>query len=197
MTTFFISDMHFGHSNIIEYSDRPFKDLDEMAKAIINNCNNVVNHDDLLYIAGDAVMGVRHKNLPVMHHLHGFKVLFPGNHDDCHPMYSEKKNFTEKVELYKQYFDDILDASQPHPVEDHYLLSHFPYNFEEEDYIGRDFSKWEPKDEGKILLHGHVHNTWKYKLSDLGTPMINVGVDVWDFTPVSMDQIEALIREKM
>jgi len=195
MTTFFTSDMHFGHVNILKYTSRPWSDVDQMTKALINNWNEVVDHGDLVIIAGDSVMGIRHKNLPLMKHLHGFTVLFPGNHDHCHPMYAGKHNFAENVKLYKQYFDDILDATVPFEYEE-FVCSHFPYNYEEADRIGRDFSEWEPKDEGRILLHGHVHKEWQYALSERGTPMVNVGVDVWNYTPVSIETIRELILSK-
>ncbi|MHB8295541.1 MAG: hypothetical protein ACYDH5_13145 [Acidimicrobiales bacterium] len=47
-----------------------------------------------------------------------------------------------------------------------------------------------PIDEGEWLLHGHVHEKWR----QLGRT-INVGVDVWDFTPVAEDAIIRLINE--
>jgi calcineurin-like phosphoesterase family protein len=34
------------------------------------------------------------------------------------------------------------------------------------------------------LLHGHVHEKWRQQ-----GRMVNVGVDVWDFTPVAEDVI--------
>ena len=46
---YFISDTHFCHSNIIKYCDRPFKDAKEMNETIINNCNNLVNNEDIVY----------------------------------------------------------------------------------------------------------------------------------------------------
>lgn len=191
MTTFFTSDMHFEHINILSYTARPWSDVDEMTKALINNWNSVVDHGDLVIILGDAVMGMRHKSLPLMKHLHGFKTLYPGNHDNCHPMYAAKKSFVEMTELYNKFFDCILDANVAYEYGD-FVCSHFPYNYEETDRIGRDFSAWEPKDEGRILLHGHVHEEWKYQFSDSGTLMINVGVDVWDYTPVSVDTLTSL-----
>jgi calcineurin-like phosphoesterase family protein len=33
--TWFVSDMHFGHTNIIKYEDRPFADTTEMDKELI------------------------------------------------------------------------------------------------------------------------------------------------------------------
>ena len=35
-----------------------------------------------------------------------------------------------------------------------------------------------------LVLCGHVHEKWKYKMLD-GLPVINVGVDVWNYRPVS------------
>ena len=39
------------------------------------------------------------------------------------------------------------------------------------------------------LLHGHVHGSWKQN-----ERQINVGVDVWDFKPVSHEKILQMIE---
>lgn len=46
-----------------------------------------------------------------------------------------------------------------------------------------------PADEGRWLLHGHVHERWRQR-----GRQINVGVDVWDYAPVSLEAIEGVIR---
>jgi calcineurin-like phosphoesterase family protein len=49
------------------------------------------------------------------------------------------------------------------------------------------------------VLCGHVHEHWKHKIID-GCLYINVGVDVWDYSPVSMKMImkyiEKMIKDK-
>ena len=40
----------------------------------------------------------------------------------------------------------------------------------------------------KFNLVGHIHNKWKFR-TIYGIYLINVGVDVWNFTPVSFDEI--------
>ena len=47
---FYISDLHFGHKNIIGFDSRPWNDLAEMEKGLINNWNNVVTKEDTTYI---------------------------------------------------------------------------------------------------------------------------------------------------
>ena len=43
---FYISDLHFGHANILHFDNRPWLNIDDMEKALINNWNNVVTNDD-------------------------------------------------------------------------------------------------------------------------------------------------------
>ena len=50
MNIWVTSDLHFGHKNIIKYENRPFKDIEEMDKAIIELWNKTVKKDDLSLI---------------------------------------------------------------------------------------------------------------------------------------------------
>ena len=50
---FVTSDLHFYHNNIIKLCNRPYKDLEEMHIALINNWNSVVTNEDDVYILGD------------------------------------------------------------------------------------------------------------------------------------------------
>lgn len=50
---YYISDLHFGHSNIIKLCGRPFQSLEEMNNVLINNWNSKVTNGDKVYIIGD------------------------------------------------------------------------------------------------------------------------------------------------
>ncbi len=56
-------------------------------------------------------------------------------------------------------------------------LSHFPF---QGNNVDPRYPEKHPIDTGGYLLHGHVHQHWKHQ-----GRMLNVGVDVWDFYPVS------------
>lgn len=66
-------------------------------------------------------------------------------------------------------------------------MCHHPYS---EGFLEKDkYDAWRPNDDSKLLLNGHVHEKWLTKLSPNRTPMINVGVDQHNFTPVSLEQL--------
>jgi len=56
-------------------------------------------------------------------------------------------------------------------------------------------SHYPSSNSGRIALCGHVHNSWKVG-SFSGTSNINVGVDVWDYYPVSIEEIRDLKMPK-
>src|SRR4051812_27561867 len=83
MTTWFTSDLHFGHRNIIGYCDRPFRDVDAMDAALVERWNEVVAPDDIVWVLGDVAMGRIERSLALVGGLHGTKHLVAGNHDRC------------------------------------------------------------------------------------------------------------------
>jgi len=73
-----ISDTHFGHSNIIKYCERPFKNVNEMDACMISKWNERVKPSDVVIHLGDFCMGNPewYKN-----ELNGIILLICGNHD--------------------------------------------------------------------------------------------------------------------
>ena len=50
---YYISDLHFSHSNILAYDNRPYFTTDEMNTSLIDNWNGRVGNNDNVYILGD------------------------------------------------------------------------------------------------------------------------------------------------
>lgn len=171
-----------------------------MNEDLVNRWNNVVKPGDKVYNLGDISLAFRAIE-NYAHRLIGDKELVPGNHDFCHSYHKKSRNLENREKWIQKYRDHgftvlpeqtTLDLEGIGTVN----LCHHPYSTQYELDSGEDkYKKWRPVDDGKILLCGHVHEKWKTKRSPNGTLMINVGVDVNDFTPVSLDQIIQIIKE--
>ena len=46
---FFTSDHHFGHKNVIKYSERPFQSVEEMDEMLIQRWNEKIGIEDEVY----------------------------------------------------------------------------------------------------------------------------------------------------
>src|SRR5580658_1871636 len=57
VNSWFTSDFHLGHRNIIRYCSRPFASVEEMDAAILANLNELVGANDVLYFLGDFCLG--------------------------------------------------------------------------------------------------------------------------------------------
>jgi calcineurin-like phosphoesterase family protein len=191
---FFTSDHHFWHANVIKYCDRPFTSVEQMNEMLIKNWNDIVGPDDEVYCLGDFSMAFR----PVeayTNRLNGKKYLVPGNHDFCHSYHKKSRSLENRKKWIKNYEDNgwivlpeqtVLDISGVATVN----LCHHPYRLVSaagETYEDK-YERWRPKDDGRWLLCGHVHEKWK-----IVDRMINVGVDQWNFKPVPITEIEKII----
>ena len=187
MTTWFTSDLHFGHANIIQYSGRPFHDVDHMNWALIERWNALVQPDDTVWVMGDVAMGRIDETLPLVRHLLGHKRLLTGNHDRCWDGHGAKA--AEWINRYEEAgFEEIHQGSIELSVGGYAVVAcHFPYSGDSQEkdrYPGA-----RPIDDGRWLLHGHVHELWRQRQR-----MINVGSDAWAWRPVDEATIVALIE---
>ena len=48
--TFFTSDTHFNHANIIHFCNRSFKNAEQMNETLIANWNSVITPDDTVFL---------------------------------------------------------------------------------------------------------------------------------------------------
>ena len=79
--TFFTSDTHFNHANIIKFCNRPFKDVEQMNEVIIANWNSVIGKDDTVFHLGDFCLGGATEWTKILDRLNGKIYLIMGNHD--------------------------------------------------------------------------------------------------------------------
>lgn len=131
MATYFISDLHLGHKNIILYESRPFKDTNEMDEKIVENWNYIVNQEDKIFILGDLTFYPKEKSKEIVSQLNGRKILIIGSHD-------YKAN---------SWFHDIgVNEIYKYPViyKNFYILSHEPV------YLN-DHMPF-------VNIHGHLHS---------------------------------------
>ena len=176
MTRHFTADLHLGHANIIRYSGRPFRDLEHMNRALVDNWNDIVDSDDEVWILGDLALGRLDDSLPLVAKLRGHKTLLCGNHDRCwdgRPDAAKWLARYEAVGIDAVVHGNVETVIGGLPV----VCSHFSY--EGDQYDRGRFDRYRPADNGGVLLHGHVHEQWRRK-----GRQINVGVDVSDFRPV-------------
>ena len=199
MTTYYTSDLHFGHLNIIRFCDRPFPGVSAMNSRLVQLWNETVTDDDTVWVLGDVALGALDESLAYIGRLAGHKILVPGNHDRCwegdralrkgDPEARERRRAAARERYLSAGFAEIRDRPERMVLGDQEVdLSHFPY---EGDSHGADrFVEYRPVDRGGWVVHGHVHDTWRQR-----GRQINVGVDVWGGRPVPAEAIAGLIGD--
>lgn len=171
MTFYFTSDQHFDHENIIKYCNRPFKDVHQMNEELVKRWNETVKPDDDVFILGDFCFNLD-RWMYFSKRLSGAnKINLLGNH--------EPKKLKALMRECRFKWDGV-----------HFRLCHYPYHGYDKERTDIPCHRYPLKRNDEILLHGHVHNEWKVRDN-----MINVGVDVWDFRPVSLETIVKLYHD--
>ena len=166
-----ISDMHFGHANIIKFTRhdgtplRNFASVEEMDEHMIDNWNSVVNAKDRVYMLGDVV--INRKSLHVLGRLNGRKVLIKGNHDIF------------PSEEYLAYVDDV----RGYHVLDGMLLSHIPVHPDSLSRFGCN-------------IHGHLHYREVLIENVVDPRYFNVSVERVNYTPISFEECKRIIKTR-
>lgn len=172
---FFTSDTHFYHENIIKYCDRPFENVWEMNKVLVENWNNKVPKDGIVFHLGDVSLRGTNKLSDLLYSLNGEIHLIKGNHEkDALRVKDRWKTINDILEIFV-IDDEISYGSQ------HIVMCHFP------------FITWNASHRGSWNLFGHVHG----KLVNKHSPtQLDVGVDVNNFTPISYQEIKEQITKQ-
>lgn len=175
--TFFTSDTHFGHANIIRFCNRPFKNVEEMDEVLIENWNQVVSDDDTVFHLGDFAFGGSNVWKSIIPRLNGHINLIIGNHD--------RKNLRQG---YMSSFGMVVPQLQIEIEGNPIYLNHYPFLC----YGGSYRGVWQ--------LFGHVHsgpNAEGLDISRLKTlfpTQYDVGVDNNDYAPISYKEVKAKIE---
>lgn len=170
MTTWFTGDHHFGHPRILELADRPFASLEEHDAALEAAWNERVQPGDTVWHMGDfALVSKKAEVEALLSRLNGVKHLIRGNHD--HRQVRNAKGWAS-VERYRE-------IKVPHPTtgEDQ-MISLF--HVRQVDWHGEHRGSW--------ALHGHSHGGLP---RDLDHRTFDIGVDCWDFRPLSLEEVAA------
>lgn len=175
MNYWFTSDYHLGHKNIIKYCNRPFKTLEQMNKTIIHNHNERVKSTDIVFFLGDFC----------------FRNTKGGKEGegelDRAEFYIKQLNGRfvfirgnhDNSNSLKTCIEGVVINLGGHNI----YLVHNPEDYEPNIHLN---------------LVGHVHNKWKIKtLNNEKNVLINVGVDVWNFYPININEILKFYNQKL
>lgn len=171
---YFTSDLHLGNKNIIEYENRPWKTVEEMDAGLIGNWNQVVGRNDEVYVLGDFCFKGVSKAIEYLANLNGNIHLIRGNHD----AFMEQLSFKAFLAGRAQIPHLVSEGWYKHMEVDgqELVLCHFPILY----WDGQD-------DRHSIHLYGHMHS--RPNKQHPHPEAYNVGVDVNNYRPVSLEQI--------
>ena len=170
MNIYFIGDTHFDDKNIIDFAERPFKDVNEMNQHIAKKWNEKINKNDIVYVVGDFVNNkytIETANL--ISNLNGRKILIKGNHD--------KLKDHEYIELG---FEKVYDY--PIIIDNFYIVSHEPM------FMNNSMPY--------VNIFAHVHNN--PICSDFGKKHFCVSVERpnLNYTPINFEEIKRIVLEE-
>lgn len=166
----FSADFHLGHKNIIEYSKRPYSSVEVMDEFITNNFYECVKPGDTFYFFGD--LSFEKKRAEGFFRDLSSSVDFHfivGNHD---------KNI---LSIIKECCKSVSQIKNIQIGEQKITLCHFP------------MLSWHQSHFGAWQLFGHVHNV---PAPTVGK-QCDVGVDAWDFYPISYTQISTYMKTRI
>lgn len=189
----FISDIHYGHKNILYHQPQRIErmnlsskdDIEGHDKWIIEMWNNTVKRGDHIYILGDLAMGDYESTRKFLHKikqkgcvLH----LIVGNHDKQAVKFPDMFN---SIDLIK----DVTFKKSVFPFLKENLITvmcHYP------------MKSWARKAHGSLMLYGHVHDNSPW-LNDTDELTINVGLDapMSNYGLISLEQVAKWYFDKI
>ncbi|MFA8451198.1 MAG: metallophosphoesterase family protein [Bacteroidales bacterium] len=172
---YFTSDHHFGHKNIIKYSNRPFADVEEMNNSLIERWNSKIQKNDKVYHLGDIGFCDTSTLKHIISQLNGKIHLVKGNHDRIS---SEIKNLFEWVKDYHELKLNDVDHNSGKQL---IVLSHYAMRV------------WNKSHHGSYHLYGHSHGELP---DDIHSLSFDVGVDAHNYYPLSYQEVKEIMNKK-
>lgn len=187
MSTFFTSDTHFGHRNIIKYCNRPFIDgsldksdvkrylIKEMDAFLIAKWNSVVRPGDTVYHLGDFAYATTDEHVyDCMRQLNGSIHFIEGNHDALAGRMHTGMLSPHRFASWAQMREITVEDQK-------IVLCHYAIR------------EWHHALRGTWHLFGHTHATLAPfgKSFDVGVDNASTIAPGYDFCPLSFGQIKA------
>ena len=173
MTQFFVSDTHFGHAHILSnrmLAPRPFASIEEHDETLISRWNAVVRPGDTVWHLGDFCYRCPEARArSVFRRLVGERRLVRGNHDRIGSRLPWDGPVVDVIRVVVENADGTTTGV---------WCSHYAHRV------------WPRQHYGDLHLYGHSHGS----LTGTATST-DVGVDCFDFRPVSLDEIRVRLAE--
>lgn len=166
MPTFFTADTHFGDARILRQRGHAFASLDAHDETLIARWNAAVRPEDAVWHVGDfAAHASREHCAAVFARLNGVKRLVRGNHDSRRVL---------NLPWAEPPVESVRLTLEEAGAQWRLFLAHYAHR------------AWPGLWRGTRHLYGHTHGT----LPDTRLSC-DVGVDAWDYRPVSLAQLAA------
>ena len=167
---FFSSDWHLGHRNVLQYDSRPFNNIDDHDRLIIDNWNyRLINTGNIGFLLGDFALTNERKLDEYAAQIAGTVYYVQGNHD-------HKKD----LKILGRYFEILAPLQEVEINGQLIVLCHYC------------MMVWNKSHRGSWHLFGHSHGN----LGDLDGKRIDVGINNWNYTPVELDLITKVMGSK-
>lgn len=175
MTTWFTADTHFGHSNIIQYSNRPYTGAKDMDEQLIQSWNACVGPEDEVYHLGDVGLCDPVYMRKILNRLHGKIYLIRGNHEKA------AMACTDRFEWVKDYHELVIEDKTAARERRLIVLMHYAMRV------------WNASHHGSWHLYGHSHGSLP---DDPNALAFDVGVDCHGFKPLSLHEVSQIMSRK-
>ena len=170
MKLFVTSNQQFGRPGAINSYSRPFKDVDEMNKYMIQQWNSVVGKDDSVFVLGNFAWQPEVAEESVSQ-LNGFIYVMNGEWDQ-----STQELVKNKVNPKLHYLSEGIRNLPGSKM----VLSYWP------------LVDWLKKKSGAVSFIGHPNKAYK---TDHKKRIVNVACDRWDFKPIDASEMVKLYND--